>query len=131
MALQWFDRAGKDSIQSLVTRRNYRKAIEQLKEALQKRRDSEGLRIQLADVLVLAGRSQEAVDLLTPLADDLALQGRPAKAIAVLKRILKIQPRDPDVVEKLAYFIRQQESPSPDPWRTAAAPAPREDKSCG
>ncbi len=126
MAIDWFDRSKKEGIHALIARKSYSKAIEAIEAALKKRRDNERLRVQLADVLLLAGRKKEAVERLTYLADDLALAGFAAKAIAILKRIRKIGPGLAEVEEKLAYLIRQQENPSPNPWRLSGPAGPPE-----
>jgi hypothetical protein len=126
MALNWFESSRKESIQGLIAKRSYGKAIEQIKAALQRRRDNQRLRVQLADVLVLAGRKQEAMELLHAMADEYALAGMAAKAISMLKRIHKLQPGVPEVTEKLAYLIRQQQNPSPNPWRSSSSQGPRE-----
>jgi hypothetical protein len=117
MVLQWFDKSKKESLQQLLARKNYTRAIELIKLALRKRRRDERLRIQLADVLIMAGRKKEAIEIFNSLADDLALAGFAGKAIAMLKRIQKIDPGQPQVEEKLAYLLTQQDNPAPDPWR--------------
>jgi hypothetical protein len=114
-------RAREISVSELVARKNYNKAIEVVRAALEKRRRDPLLRRQLAEVLVQAGRTKEGVDVLLELADDLALAGVAAKAIAVLKRIKALEPGRQDVEEKLSYMIAQQERPTPDPWTRARA----------
>jgi hypothetical protein len=103
----------------LIARRSYSKAIELLRVELTRRRGDDRLRIQLADVLALAGRKDEAVEMLNVLSDDLALAGQAAKAIAALKRIQQIEPGRADVEEKLSYLILHQSRPSFDPWSKA------------
>jgi hypothetical protein len=56
------------------------------------------MRLRLADVLLKAGKYEDAVPVLIGLADDLARAGYPEKAIAVLKKIEKIRRRDVEVV---------------------------------
>ncbi|MGE0453733.1 MAG: cyclic nucleotide-binding domain-containing protein [Vicinamibacteria bacterium] len=103
----------------LIAKKSYSKAIELLRVELTRRRGDERLRIQLADVLALAGRKDEAVEMLNLLSDDLALGGQAAKAIAALKRIQQIEPGRADVEEKLSYLILHQSRPSFDPWTKA------------
>lgn len=103
----------------LIAKKSYSKAIELLRVELTRRRGDERLRIQLADVLALAGRKEEAVEMLNVLSDDLALGGQAAKAIAALKRIQQIEPGRADVEEKLSYLILHQSRPSFDPWTKA------------
>lgn len=116
------------SVRDLITKRNFPKAIDTLKAELQRRRGDERLRVQLADVLVMAGRPKEAVELLNSLADDLALEGQAGKAITALKKIQKVDPGREDIEEKLSYLIKHQSRPAFDPWsrsrqRIAAATA--------
>jgi hypothetical protein len=115
-------RAG--ALSELIAKRRYPKAIEIIREELQRRRRDPRLRRQLADVLAMAGRPKEAVPILLELADDLALSGSAGKAIAVLKRAQRLGPGQPEVEEQLAYLITQEKAPSPDPWaRARAAPS--------
>jgi hypothetical protein len=121
MVLDWFGRSKRASISELIARKNYVKAIESIKQELQKRRTDRRLRLQLADVLALAGRTKEAADVLNGLADDIALAGFASQAIAVLKRIQTLQPGRTDIEEKLVYLIGQQSRPAPDPWAVRRA----------
>lgn len=113
------------NVRDLIARKSYPKAIEALRAALQRRRGDERLRVQLADVLAMAGRGKEAVELLNALSDDLALAGQAGKAIAALKKIQRIDPGREDIEEKLSYLIKHQSRPAFDPWsrsrRTIAA----------
>lgn len=104
------------NVRELISKRNYSKAIDALRAELQRRRGDERLRVQLADVLVLAGRGKEAVEILNALADDLALAGQAGKAITALKKIQKLGPGRDDIEEKLSYLIKHQSRPSFDPW---------------
>jgi hypothetical protein len=65
--------------------------------------------MQLADVLVLAGKPREAVAVLAPLADEYAREGFAAKAVAVLKKIQKIDPSRRDTEQKLASLIQEKQ----------------------
>jgi hypothetical protein len=67
------------------------------------------LRLQLGDVLALAGRDKEAVQILAPLADEFAREGFAAKAVAILKKIQKLDPGRRDVDAKLAALIEQKQ----------------------
>lgn len=127
MVLDWFSRTRDASVDDLVARKSYGKAIELIKSELQKRRKDRRLRLQLVDVLVLAGKNKEAVEILNSLADDLALAGFAAQAIAVLKRVQSLLPGRPEVEEKLAYLIKQESRPAPDPWSMRQLAPPRPD----
>jgi hypothetical protein len=99
----------------------YAKEVAQLQEQLKKRRNDPKVKLQLAEVLIQAKRIKEAAGLLESVADDFALQGMAARAIAVLKRLDKLEPGNPEVEEKLAYLISQEDNPMPSPWRDKAA----------
>ena len=119
MVLDWFGRRERASVSELVAKKKYTKAVELIRGELQKRRRDRRLRLQLADVLVAAGRPKEAVETLEALADELALGGFAAQAIAVLKRIQSVDPGREDIEEKLLYLIRQASAPAEDPWTLA------------
>lgn len=99
-----------DDVNGLIAKRKYAQAIDILSE------DARGggthVRLQLADVLVLADRAPEAVPVLMRLADDYAAQGLAGKAIAVLKKVQKLDPSRRDVEERLANVLKQPRTPS-------------------
>jgi hypothetical protein len=101
--------AGRDDIPSLLARKQYARAVELLKAQLHSGRPDDRSRLQLADVLVLAGKTREAVSILIPLADEYAEEGFAAKAISVLKKIEKIDPGRRDVGAKLAALIEAKQ----------------------
>ena len=100
-----FGTAKDDDVLTLISKKNYAKAIEVLKKGKADAR----AKIQLADVLVLAGKSKEAVSVLAPLADEYAREGFAAKAVAILKKIQKIDPTRRDVEQKLASLIQEKQ----------------------
>src|SRR5512139_2709301 len=76
--------------------------------------------MQLADVLILADKKQEAVALLLPLADQYARDGFAAKAVSVLKKVQKVDPGRRDVEGRLARQIEEKQREAA--VRTPAAP---------
>jgi hypothetical protein len=110
-----FGRSNEEDVVSLIAARKYARAIEVLKARLQRKGPNPSLRMQLADVLILADKKQEAVALLLPLADQYARDGFAAKAVSVLKKIQKVDPGRRDVEERLARQIeeRQREAAGP------------------
>ena len=92
MPLEWFGSPKGPSVGQLIARKKFAKAIEVLREQLGHEAGNPRVRMQLADVLVMAGSPQEASPVLLSLADDFAAQGQGAKAIAVLKKLQKIEP---------------------------------------
>jgi hypothetical protein len=104
-----FGQAKDDDVAALIARKQYARAIEVIKEQLQGQRNDPRVRMQLADVLALAGRPREATAILRVLADEFAHDGFAAKAVAVLKKIQKIDPSQGEVVERLATLIEQRQ----------------------
>ena len=114
---------GKDTVEGLVARKSYAKALELIQAQLERRPRDDRLRLQQADVLIAAGREKEAVTQLMALADEQAADGFAAKAIAILKRIEKIAPGRQDVEDRLAH-LRQEKVRHAPGVRPAAAAAP-------
>jgi hypothetical protein len=112
MVLEWLS-GSEASVEDLIARKKYKKAIEVLRAEFQKGNREPRLRQQLAEVLILAGRGREAIPILAGLADEFARAGWAAKAIAVLKRLDKIDPGRADVARKLAALIEVKQAPAP------------------
>jgi cAMP-dependent protein kinase regulator len=129
MVLSWFGGAAKDgkamSVTDLIARKKYDKALELLREQFKHGSRDPRLRLQMADVLVLAGRGKEAVPILVALADEYASDGFAAKAIALFKKIDKIEPGRKDVESKLAGLIQE---PSKVPLRAKPPAADAEEE---
>jgi hypothetical protein len=105
-----FGRSKKEEdVVTLITEKKYVRAIEVLRAQMKKRRASTTLRKQLADVLVLAGKKSEAIEVLLPLSDQFAREGFAAKAVSILKKIQKIDPGRRDVDERLARLIEEKQ----------------------
>jgi hypothetical protein len=113
-----FGKSKEEDVVSLIAAKKYARAVEILKAQLQKKGANPSLRMQLADVLILADKKQEAVALLLPLADQYARDGFAAKAVSVLKKVQKVDPGRKDVEERLARQIEERQ-------REAAVSLPR------
>ena len=100
------------NIGELIAKKNYAKAIEAIKAQLKAGRHNPQLHIQLADVLILAKKDKEAIQILMRVADEFAHDGFEAKAIAILKKIDKLEPGRPDVQSKLRSVAKK---PTPPP----------------
>jgi len=110
MVLGRFGGAGKgEDVGALIAKKNYTRAIEVIREQLLTQRNDPRLRLQLADVLVSAGKNREAVTILLPLADEFAKDGFAAKAISVLKKVQKIDPGRRDIDSRLAALIQDKQ----------------------
>ena len=110
-----------ESVQDLINKKNYSKAVDLLKAELKARPRDTRVRLQLADVLVAANRGKEAGPILMGLADEHAKEGFAAKAIAILKRIEKIEPGRRDVEDRLAHLLKEKTRQSPAASRPVAA----------
>ncbi len=104
-----FGQSKAEDVGALIAKKNYAKAIEVIKAQLAAGRPDPRLRLQLADVLISAGRDKDAVSVLIPLADEYAREGFAAKAVSVLKRIQKIDPGRRDVEQRLASMIQDRQ----------------------
>jgi hypothetical protein len=120
MVLDWLSARGDLSVQDLIARKKYAQAIEILRAEHKRGAADARVRLQLADVLVLAGKSKEAVPILVGLADEFAKDGFAAKAISVLKKVLKIDPTRADADVQLAALIKQKQRDAPPTLRPAA-----------
>jgi hypothetical protein len=120
MVLEWFSGAREDSINDLVRRKRYGKAIKLLRLELGKRRNDRRLGLRLGEILVLAGEREEGARVLANVADEMVKQGQVAQAIATLKKIQAIEPGREDVEDKLAYLVERHGKPW-DPWSSARA----------
>jgi len=117
MPLDWLNTPLDADIGDLIARKKRAKTIELLRSQLQGRMvPPVQMRLQLADLLVQAGREAEAVPVLIGLADEFAGDGFVAKAIAILKRVDKVQPGRADVESRLARLVKlQREAPASKP----------------
>ena len=110
MPLDWLNTPLDADIGDLIARKKRAKTIELLRSQLQGRMvPPVQMRLQLADLLVQAGREAEALPVLIGLADEFAGDGFVAKAVAILKRVDRIQPGREDVESRLARLVTQQQ----------------------
>jgi cAMP-dependent protein kinase regulator len=116
MVMDWFLGSKAASVNELIIRKDYAKAIELISAELEKNARNERLRLQLAHVLALAGRKAEAGNVLERLADDLAGDGFGTKAVAVLKKMQKIDPARSGIDERLAALIGSRPAPAAGAW---------------
>ncbi len=109
MPISFGGKPKEDDVVSLIASKKYARAIEVLKAQLRAKGANPSLRMQLADVLILADKKNEAVSLLLPLADQYANEGFAAKAVSVLKKVQKIDPGRRDVDSRLARLIEEKQ----------------------
>lgn len=109
MPLDWLNTPLDADIGDLIARKKRAKTIELLRSQLQGRMvPPVQMRLQLADLLVQAGREAEAVPILIGLADEFAGDGFVTKAVAILKRVDKVEPGREDVESRLARLVKLQ-----------------------
>ena len=101
--LDWFGTEA--TVPELIQRKKYDKAERLLRKEFEAGRRDVELRLQLADVVALAGRGAEALPIYSGLADELGRAGHAARAIAVLKKMERIDPGRGDVAQRLAALI--------------------------
>ena len=119
--LDWF--GGEATVPELIQRKKYDKAERLLRKEFDAGRRDPQLRLQLADVIALAGRGVEAVPIYIGLADEYARAGHAPKAIAILKKIEKVSPGRGGVADRLAALIGDRGAGAAAvPQRAPAAP---------
>jgi hypothetical protein len=120
MALSWIKRSRRPvSVDDLVARGQYARAIDLMREESAERRPSATDRLRYADVLVLAGREAEAVPVLLGVADEQERYGFPGKALEALRRAGEIDPEHPDMNDRLQALrsppsVESRDSPAED-----------------
>ncbi len=104
-------KTGIDSLDQLLARRDYERALAVIDAELETHPDSTSLLLRKAEVLVLSEQRKGAVEIYERLAEDYTRQGFYARAIAVTNKIVRLVPGRTDVSARLARRIaRQQES---------------------
>jgi thioredoxin-like negative regulator of GroEL len=102
MTLSWISQSRKVAdVDSLVARGRFARALKVLRAQLRGRQPTLAQRLRHADLLVLAGRADEALPILLGLADKQARYGFRDKAIEALRRAQEIDPRHPGVRHRL------------------------------
>jgi CRP-like cAMP-binding protein len=119
MVLSWLARSRRSaSVDDLVARRRYGKAVEALREEFGGRQPTVAERLRLADLLVLANRGSEALPILLGVADEQTRFGFADKAVEALRRASEVEPGRPDVGHRIAALRKAAKAPA------AAEPTP-------
>ncbi len=110
MPMDWLNTPVDVPISELIARKKRARMIEMLRSQLEGRlAPGVQVRLQLADLLVQAGRGEEAVPVLIGLADEFAADGFVAKAVAILKRVERVHQGRHDVASRITALVQQQQ----------------------
>jgi CRP-like cAMP-binding protein len=125
--MDWLNTPVDVPISELIARKKRARMIETLRSQLEGRlAPGVQVRLQLADLLVQAGRGEEAVPVLIGLADEFAADGFVAKAIAILKRVEKVHQGRHDVASRIDALVQQQQRAARSPRTEGVASRPVE-----
>ena len=122
MPLDWRREVRPETVADLIARKKYARAIDLVQSRLGTE-PTPAVRLQLANLLVQAGRGPEAVPLFMGLADEFVALGFLARAIAALKRVEKIEPGRSDVESRLRSLARERTVTAKHPLAVIPAPA--------
>ena len=98
-----------ENLDQYVAQRDYALALEAIAEEIKRRPEAFNLLLRQAEVLGLAGDRDKAISVYRKLAQHYAEQGFYARAIAVINKVLRLDPNRQDVTRELARFIAAQQ----------------------
>jgi tetratricopeptide (TPR) repeat protein len=98
-----------DHLDEYLLRRDYAIALEAIAEEIKKRPENFNLLLRQAEILGLAGDPEKAISVYRKLAQHYAQQGFYARAIAVINKVLRLDPTRQDITKELAGFIAAQQ----------------------
>lgn len=98
--------------QDFIARKEYKKAIALLRERISKQPKNPGMRMSLADILLVDGQTEEAIKEYKNLGQLYTEQGFIVKAIAVYKKVLKLNPAFTEVENLLTELSDKREMDS-------------------
>ncbi len=106
--LSWLRSDDRD-IYALIAGKNYPRAIRRLEKELEAKPQDIHQRQLLADLWERVGQPAKSIAILEPLVEEMTGKGFSSKAIALLKRILRLDPKRADVERRLASLQLQQD----------------------
>ncbi len=98
-----------ENLDQYVAQRDYALALEAIAEEIKRRPEAFNLLLKQAEILGLAGDRDKAISVYRKLAQHYAEQGFYARAIAVINKVLRLDPNRQDVTKELARFIAAQQ----------------------
>jgi len=116
-----------DNLDAYLAKKEYDLAVAALVDAIRRQPDNSSLRLRHAEVLVLAQRTEEAIDVYRSIAEGYIKQGFYARAIAVTNKILRVDPARTAVTNELAKLIatqREADQEARSKLHKASVPAP-------
>ena len=98
-----------DFLDQYLAARDYASALEAIADEIKRRPENFNLLLRQAEILALAGDRDKAIQVCRKLAHHYAEQGFYARAIAVINKVLRLDPGRQDVTNELAHFISAQQ----------------------
>jgi len=98
-----------DFLDQYLAARDYSAALEAIADEIKRRPENFNLLLRQAEILALAGDREKAIAVCRKLARHYAEQGFYARAIAVINKVLRLDPGRQDVTNELARFIAAQQ----------------------
>lgn len=119
-----------DRLDRYLADRDYRSAIVAIEGELRKRPDSFNLHRQRAELLILAGRTGDAVDAYRRVVELCLRQGFTPRAEAVIEKLRRLAPGRTDVIDRLEKSVAEQREAAKQA-RARSRPAPPRSSSAG
>jgi tetratricopeptide (TPR) repeat protein len=94
-----------EQLDEYILRRDYALALEAIAEEIKRRPENFNLLLRQAEILGLAGDRDKAIAIYRKLAEHYAEEGFYARAIAVINKVLRLDPNRQDITRELAGFI--------------------------
>lgn len=95
-------------INALIAKKKYSGAIKLVRKELEANPGNKRIRQQLADLLPLVGRQDEAKQILSQMADEYVETGFLTKAIALFKKMQRIDPNDPYIAKRVTALVKRR-----------------------
>jgi hypothetical protein len=111
MPLNWIVEKNPDSVPALIARGRYERALALLELQLEGDPTSVHLRQAVADLMLMTGKKDAAIEILVRLSEDFARAGFAAKAVAILKKIERFSTERTGDYKKLADELPRGEEP--------------------
>ncbi len=114
-----------ENLDHYLANRDYGTALEAIAEEIKRRPENLNLLLRQAEVLALADEREKAIEVYRTLARHWAEQGFYARAIAVINKVLRLDPTRQEATRELASLISaQQESERTERVKLRRATAP-------